>query len=354
MAEALKTKTESNTPAPVENVNVGAAMSRSEAEIKSAIFLANKFPRDEARAFSEMKKALDRASFSECAVYSFPRADRNITGPSVNMSREFARLWGNIAYGLTIISDIEDHVIVEGWGWDMQTNTKVTAQASFKKLIYRKNQGWISPDERDLRELINKHGAIAMRNALLQLFPRDMIDDLVDYAFQSIKKNLNTQSIDVQIGNSLKNFADIGVIPEVLEGYLEKSKDKWTIDDVVILRTLLLGIKNGEVKKQEIIENARKPEQVTKVEDVLNGATTKPEPTKASAQKPAAEKKPLGLDEARRQKIAMVDKLLTTKNVDLKSFWNYYDGKTCLEEFTDVEIDLAIKKLDKIQDKVKV
>src|SRR5690606_6079028 len=69
---------------------VGAlsAATREEAEIKAAIVVAKRFPRDEAAAFTRIIKSCGRPIFAERAAYRYPRGGQQIEGPSVNLARE--------------------------------------------------------------------------------------------------------------------------------------------------------------------------------------------------------------------------------------------------------------------------
>lgn len=159
-----KTKVEETALETVTTEELEIAPSKTaaiaEAEIKSAIIIALKFPRDDAKCFVSLMKSCQRSSFADDASYSFPRGGHQIKGPSVHLAREAARVWGNIRHGLSVIADDEDERTIEAWAWDLQTNVKVVAEDTFQKLIYRKAGGgqWIKPDERDLRELTNRRG----------------------------------------------------------------------------------------------------------------------------------------------------------------------------------------------------
>ena len=158
----------------------GAAMAESQrSEIESAITVALRFPRNEDDAYGMMIKAAKRPTFQEKAIYKYPRGGQDIKGPSVNLAREFARVWKNLRYGFEVVTETEERCHVRGFAWDMETNTKVVQDASFKLLVYRKGRGWVEPDERDKRELINKHGSICERNCLLKVLPRDMVEDIM-------------------------------------------------------------------------------------------------------------------------------------------------------------------------------
>src|ERR1700747_3455088 len=77
-----------------------ASAAEKQFEIQSAIIIARRFPRNEDQAFEKLMRACRRLSFAEDAAYAFPRGDQKVEGPSVNLAREAARVWGNIRHGL--------------------------------------------------------------------------------------------------------------------------------------------------------------------------------------------------------------------------------------------------------------
>lgn len=119
------------------DIGAESQASRSIAEIQSSLVMARKFPRSEEVCFSKISKSLDRLSFSEKATYSFKRSAQIIEGPSAPLSRELARTWGNMWHGITVIHDDDETRTVQGWSWDLETNTRVSSESSFKKLVQR-------------------------------------------------------------------------------------------------------------------------------------------------------------------------------------------------------------------------
>jgi hypothetical protein len=89
------------------------------------------------------------------------------------------------------VHDDDDYRLVRGIAWDVQTNTQNVMEDQFRKLIQRKvnvagpkdrprwETQWVVPDERDLRELTNRRGAICERNAIFKVMPKDLIEDAV-------------------------------------------------------------------------------------------------------------------------------------------------------------------------------
>lgn len=225
-----------------------AAMARY--EVEGALIVSKKFPRDENRAYQSLMKSAARTTFAEDATYRFPRGGEEIEGPSVYLAREAARLWGNIRYGCDVISADETNIHLRGWAWDTETNARVSCDDRFAKLIYRKKGGWVKPDERDLRELQNRHAAFLIRNCILSLIPCDVVDDVVKEAKKTRKQGA-ASNLDEYRKATLKAFGILGIEAEELEGYLGKKLATCDADDYSNLRAIHKSIIDGNSKWSE-------------------------------------------------------------------------------------------------------
>lgn len=232
-----------------------ATTAREVAEVQAAVIMARKFPRDEARAYSRLIASCGRESFAEDATYSFPRGNTTVSGPSVNIAREAARIWGNVRFGLDIIRDDEETRAIRGWAWDVESNTKVSYVDEFAKLIQRKDKDsgqtrWISPDERDLRELTNRRGAICLRNCLLNLIPKDFIEDALGECERTLKGQVKKDK-PAAIKAMAEDFANMGVTLEMLEQYLNHPLADVTDSGIVRLKGIYRALTDDFAKKEE-------------------------------------------------------------------------------------------------------
>lgn len=247
-----------------------SAYAREQHELQAAYLVALHRPRNEMKAFSNVIKSCKRAGFAEKARYLFKRGkkevngrweDNYIEGPSVGLAREMARCWGNIRHGIRVVSMDEDWVQVEGWALDMETNTRVGAEAKFKRLIQRKKKGggseWIRPDERDLRELVNKHGAICVRNSLLQLMPTDLVADAMKEVRNTIRAaadgELKTSREDA-VKAWVLTFDRINVSVEMLEEFLGHKMADINADELAELKSIHASITDGNAKREDYFE----------------------------------------------------------------------------------------------------
>jgi hypothetical protein len=236
---ALATRTE-ETGELVPTVSAAAV----EQEIKAAITVALRFPRNEDRSFEKLMRSCRRPAFAEDAAYSFPRAGTDITGPSIYLAREAARVWGNIRHGLNVVADDDETRTIEAWAWDLETNTKVFAQDTFKKLIYRKKGGWIKPDERDLRELTNRRGAILKRNCILEIMPTDLIDDARQMAVSTLQKGAAADP-EAARKKVINAFSQLNITPEMLEQRLGHKLSECSPAEIAELRQIYKSIADG-------------------------------------------------------------------------------------------------------------
>ncbi len=233
-------------PPPIDvstggELQIASSVASATQEIQAAIFLSKKFPRNYDAAWAAFQLACRRETLAKSANYSYPRAGQNITGPSVYLARAGAQCYGNVRYGITVLRDDVDSMSIEGFAWDIENNIKVTYPDTFKKLIYRKKAGWVKPDERDLRELVFRRGAILVRNALLSILPRDYIEDA-----QAICRETLTKGIKDPAGEKKRiilEYQQHNISVEMISKYL--GHEDWTGEDLVNLREMLNAIKDG-------------------------------------------------------------------------------------------------------------
>lgn len=241
------------------HAGTAAGIAREESEIKAAIVLARSAPRDENAAYTKIIKSCDRPSFAERARYSFPRGRQQIEGPSVALARAIALCWGNIRSGIRIVTMDDQMVHVKGYAYDLETNAYVDNEAKFSRLIQRKDREsgitrWVPADERDLRELVNKHGAICVRNSILQTVPPDVVEDAMGRVRETIRKAAAgelKQDRQGAIRRLVLAFADLQVTTEMLTDHLGHDLDLITDEEMADLRGVFASIRDGNSRRDE-------------------------------------------------------------------------------------------------------
>lgn len=267
-----------------------AAAERERAEQESVIAIAKRFPRDQDICITAIVKCLNRPKLAEEARYKFPRGKTDISGPSVSLARLMAAEWGNIRYGVKVINETEDSVHIRGFAWDLEKTVYVELEDKFAKKIPRKEKVggqeitvWKSPNERDLRELIFRRGAILERNCILKILPADFIDKAEAQAVETLRAvnaNQLKENRDDVLQSIVMAFDKIGVTKEQVEEYLGNPLRQLNEEQLGDLRAVLRSIKDGNSRAYEYFGNIEE-EQESPLEAKLKErkATKKPTQT---------------------------------------------------------------------------
>jgi hypothetical protein len=245
---------EKTAPQSLAETNTAASIARAQQEVQGAIIIAKRFPRNEDECRAKLLRACKRPEFAEDAEYEFPRGNGNVNGPSVYLAREAARIWGNIHYGAEILRDDGDTRIIRCFAWDMETNTRPIQDDSFRKLVYRKQGGWVEPDERDLRELTNRRAAIGYRNCILEVIPSDLIREAVTVARKTLKDKAAADP-DGERKRIVDAFAEINVMPTRLDQILGHPLAEASPDEIARLRGIYKSIRDGNSTLSDYIKS---------------------------------------------------------------------------------------------------
>jgi hypothetical protein len=224
----------------------GAA--EAQAEIQAAIIVALKFPRNEDAAYQKLLAACRRPSFAREAFYRFPRGKGDdqvmVEGPSVNLAREAARVYRHMRWGIAVLSETKEERQIEGWAYDLENNNKVSQQDQFSKIVYRRSEGWIPANERELRELTGRRGAILYRNCLLQLLPRDWVEYAINLAKQTLRDDA-AKDPEAERKRIILAFSNLNVSVEALEQFLGHKVAECSPAELVDLRAVYKSIADG-------------------------------------------------------------------------------------------------------------
>lgn len=231
---------------------VGAdAREKSMMLVSAQIAMQN--PRNEARCLAAMLETCKMPAFAEKAEYRFPRGGKPITGASIHMAREAARAWGNIQCGFEIVSSDSGSMRILGWAWDVQNNTRTFGSDEFKRQHQRVNKAtgeteWIEPDERDMRELLNRRASLVVRNAILNLIPVHAITaareqcDATRNASSAEKLKADKKGT---IAKLISAFAKIDVTVPMLERWLKHPLDSISAEERAELLQMWTSIDEG-------------------------------------------------------------------------------------------------------------
>ena len=274
-----------------EQVNAGTIeieSSRAIAEAQGKLVIAKRFPRNEALAYDEAMQACRRMGLAEDAFFSFPRGGQTVSGATVHLARELARVWGNIEYNIRELSRKDGVSEMQAFAWDLQTNTLVTQNFTVRHWRDTKSGGYLLTDERDIYELTANQGSRRLRSCIFAVLP----SDLVSAAEAECKKTLagnNDEPIKERVRKLIGAFGKYGVTAAMIESRLGHSLDAVLPEELAELRSIWNSIKDGATKAGEWFGGA-KAERETAA-DVLDApAPAAPAPAAKPATKTAKPK----------------------------------------------------------------
>lgn len=282
------------------HVNAGTIeveASRAIAEAQGKLIIAKKFPRNEALAYDEAMQACRRMGLAEDAFFSFPRGGQTVSGATVHLARELARVWGNIEYNIRELSRKDGVSEMQAFAWDLQTNTLVTQNFTVRHWRDTKSGGYQLTDERDIYELTANQGSRRLRSCIFAVLPSDLVSAAEAECKRTLAGN-NDEPIKDRVRKLIAAFGKYGVTAAMIEGRLGHSLDAVLPEELAELRSIWNSIKDGATKAGEWFGGAKaERETVTDVLDDAPAPVAKPAPAPKASKKAAPAPEPAPVTE---------------------------------------------------------
>lgn len=230
------------------SVNAGAVSIESEraiAEAQGKLVIAKRFPRDETAAFSKIVAACKRITLAESATYAFPRGDSTITGPSIRLAEELARVWGNMSYGTRELSRRAGVSEMEAFAWDEESNVRSVQQFTVRHIRETKSGSYALKDERDIYEVTANNAARRLRARILAILPPDIIEDALAECRRTIALH-SSKNLEERLGKMIASFGRVSVTPEMIEKRLGHEIAKTTPEEIADLMPIYNSIRDRQ------------------------------------------------------------------------------------------------------------
>lgn len=245
------------------------------ADVSTQVETARRFPRPPLKKVASRMveiATMDEVSAEEM-IYSLPRKDKVIEGPSARFAEALAQVWGNcrIAARIVDVNTREGYVEAEGIFVDVETNA-VTARSVRRRI--KDSRGRIYNADM-IQQTGNAAASIACRNAVLAGIPKAVQRPAYDAARNLLMGDVKT--LANRRSEALRHFQRFGVTAEqVLARLGLESEDQITQDHLVTLRSMYGTLRNGEETPESMFRDAP-AETHQAVEDPLSD-----EPVKAT------------------------------------------------------------------------
>lgn len=257
--------------------------SRAVAEVQAAVIIARQFPRSTQLAIAAMQDACRNKALALQAFYSFKRSGSNVTGATVYLARELARIWGNIDVSVRELrrDDLYGQSEMLAYAWDLETNTRVSTGFIVPHVRDKTSGSERLTSMRDIYESNANNGARRLRECIFAVLPKWFTDDAQDRCRRTIEDG-GGKPLPQRIADILAAYAkDYEVDEGRLEAFLEKPSAKWNEYDLGQLIVVGQSLRRGE---RTVSEAFPAPGRVTVAE--IAGNTPKADPQPAATQPP--------------------------------------------------------------------
>lgn len=240
---------------------------RQTQEVQAAMIIAKKFPRDEYEAVEKIKRACQRVTLATQAVYTYPRAGTDVSGPSIRLAESLAQNWGNIDYGIIELEQKSGKSEMMAYAWDLETNTRVTKIFTVEHVRDTKGGRKALTDARDIYEATANFGVRRMRACILGVIPGDVVEMAVDECKATIRNDLDKKPIKEQIDGMIKSFGDkYGITRKQIEKFCGMNCAELGKEELINLRGIYGALKDGQAKpedyfQREEVKDPFKPEE---------------------------------------------------------------------------------------------
>lgn len=245
----------------IEEVGSEVIYQQDRAAIDIQISTAKAYPRNIKRAVENSIAivTMDKETASTC-TYAVPRAGKAITGPSVHLAKILAQNWGNLRVEAKVVGIDAKQVTSQAVCFDLENNLAIKVEV--KRSIMTKT-GRMSDDM--ITVTGNAGNSIALRNAVLSVIPKAVVDKVYNEAKAKITGDVSDKTKLLarrkQVIDGLKDTYGLNEA-EIIGAVGKASVDHLTSDDLVVLIGIGTAIKDGDTDVDTAFRKApKKPQQ---------------------------------------------------------------------------------------------
>ena len=246
----------------IEDISPQIVYQQDKATIDMQISTAKAYPRNIKRSMENAIAivTIDQETAKTC-TYSVPRGGKPITGPSVHLAKILAQVWGNLRVESKVVSIDSKQITSEAVCFDLENNLAIKAQV--KRSIMGKT-GRFSDDM--ITVTGNAANSIALRNAVLSVIPRAIVDKVYNSAKQAITGDVSDEAKLIsrrkQVVDGLKDTFSV-TEKEILTAIGKAAINHITSDDLVVLIGIGTAIKDGDTTVEMAFRGTKAVEKKT-------------------------------------------------------------------------------------------
>ena len=229
------------------------------AEVEARVIVAQRLPRDEHQALASMRQSCSMLALADSAFFSYPRGGKDVTGPTIKLARELARIWGNVDAGISELrrDDEGGYSELMAWAWDYQTNYRVSHTFVVPHRRDRNRDGRYDPVQlvelRDIYENNSNMGNRRLRECIFGVLPSWFADEAKSLCADTVKNTEGGEkTLPQRRADAVKLFeTEWNVTVRQLSDALGRGVNEWTVFDLSKLRDIRRQLVDGSITVEE-------------------------------------------------------------------------------------------------------
>lgn len=271
---------------------------RAVAEIQVAMTVAQARPRNDNAVWQRMRRACQRRTMADKALYAYKRGGQIVDGPTIKLIKELATCFGNMDYGYREIFREGNRSRVEAYAWDLETNVRVKREFWVQHSRDTKQGDAGVTSQRDRYEVVANHAQRRVRACVEQILPADLIVEAQAQVIDTIQKG-DGRPLQDRARDMMAEFLEIGVTEAMIEGFLQHPIGAIVPAEFPRLRTIYGSLQAGVSKREEWFDllaaapstnGGDKPGQAT--QEAAQAAPESKQPTNTPPPEPARQEPP--------------------------------------------------------------
>lgn len=240
-------------PQMAQGVNAGAVTiesMRAVAEVRGQIQLAKMFPRDLNAAYRELMDACRIPALADVAFYTLPRGNNKISGPTIRLAEEIARVYGNFEFGHRELgrhaatANAFGYSEIEVFAWDKQTNNRSIRQITVEHSLDVGGSTRALKTQADIDNKIANVASKQLRGRILSMMPKWLVESAIQECTKTLAGS-NEVPLSERVRRAVDAFGKIGVSLEQIEAAIGKPSEQFNTEDLVDLTGFRNMIKEG-------------------------------------------------------------------------------------------------------------
>lgn len=240
---------------------------QDKAAIDIQVATAKAYPRNILKATNNsLAIATIDVETAKTCTYSVPRGNKSITGPSVHLAKIIAQNWGNLRVEAKVVAIGQTQVTSEAVCFDLETNLAIKTQVK-RSIVGRTGRF----NEDMITVTGNAANSIAMRNAILSVIPKAIVDKVYNAARATITGDISDETKLIakrkQVMDALKDTYGV-TETEVLKAVGKAAIQHLTGDDLITLIGIGTAIKDGDTTVDMAFRGERSKENPITLEEL--------------------------------------------------------------------------------------